>query len=394
MVEKKKTTPRLLVVFDTSLLFSQVAYDLVCNEVKTFISVNSKHPDLCIQWYLPRTVIDERRYQMRNKAFELLPSITKLEKLLGHNLNITEDILINQVDAAIEKQLKELQISTLDIDTAKVDWNNLISRAIYRTPPFEPGDKEKGFRDSLIAETFLQLVQQSPTTPSICRLAIVTNDNLLAKHISTTTKDANNVRVLSNIGELGSLINTLVSQVTEKFVAEIKDKVGKLFFDAENKSGLYYKEKITDKIRALYGEQLKAVPKDGLLRENGTWWINSPVFIRKNKQRIFWMTLIKIDAEAFKLEFSAGETLYTNPSFNNPVQSNLLSPLLPSLDIKPQYTPTILTGFPKTSTKVKIAVGQSSFEIYWSVNITQTKKLTRPQIGDEIRFVATKWGEE
>jgi len=393
MVEKKKTTPKLLVVFDTSILFSQVAYDLVCNEVKTFISANSKHPDLCIQWYLPRTVIDERRYQMQNKAFELLPSITKLETLLGHNLNITEDILINQVDAAIEKQLKELQISTLYIDTAKVDWNSLINRAINRTPPFEPGDKEKGFRDSLIAETFLQLVQQSPATPSVCRLAIITNDNLLAKYITTNTKDANNVRVLSNIGELGSLINTLVSQVTEEFVAGIKEKVNNFFFEEKNNSSLLYKENIIDKIKESYGEQLKTVPKVGLLRENGTWRNSPPFFIRKVKQRIFWKTFIIIDAEAFKLEFSAGETLYTNPDFHNPMQPNLLSPLLPNLDVKQQYPPTILTGFPKTSTKVKIAKGQSSFEIYWSVNITQTKKLSRPQI-NEIKFVGTKWGEE
>lgn len=392
MVEKKQTTPKLLVVFDTSVLFSQVAHDLVCTEAKEFIKANSQHTDLNVQWYLPCIVIDERRYQMRSRAIELLPPVKKLETLLGHNLNITESILDDRINDAIEKQLGELQISKLDLDIDRVSWNKLIERATYRYPPFEPGEKEKGFRDSLIAESFLQLVQRSPATPSICRLAIITSDNLLAKYITESTKDANNVRVLSNIGELGSLINTLVSQVTEEFVAGIKDKVNNFFFEEKNNSSLLYKENIIDKIKESYGEQLKTVPKMGLLRENGTWRISPPVFIRKVKQRIFWMTFIIIDAEAFKLEFSAGETLYTNPDFNNPMQPNLLGPLLGNL-AKHQYPPTILTGLPKTSTKVKIAIGQSSFEIYWSVNITQTKKLSRPQI-NEIKFVGTKWSEE
>jgi len=94
MSKKKKSKPKLFVVFDTSVLFTQVAYNLVRSEVRQLIEMNSQHSDLSIKWYLPSIVIDERRYQMQNKAFELLPSIEKLEKLLGHNLNITKDILV------------------------------------------------------------------------------------------------------------------------------------------------------------------------------------------------------------------------------------------------------------------------------------------------------------
>ena len=121
MAKKKKSKPKLLVVFDTSVLFDRVAYNLMQSEVRQLIEMNSRHPDLSIKWCFPGIVIDERRYQMQNKAFELLPSIEKLEKLLGHNLNITKDILVNRVDAAIDKQLDELNISTLNIDTVKVD---------------------------------------------------------------------------------------------------------------------------------------------------------------------------------------------------------------------------------------------------------------------------------
>jgi hypothetical protein len=45
------------------------------------------------------------------------------------------------------------------------------------------------------------------------------------------------------------------------------------------------------------------------------------------------------------------------------------------------------------SRKVKVSDGQSRFEVHWSVNITQNKKLTVPRI-DKIQFLMTKWGEE
>ena len=68
----KKHVPKLLVVFDTNVLYSQVASDLVRNDVQRLISENSTHPDLKIDWYLPEVVVGERKYQMLAKAKELL----------------------------------------------------------------------------------------------------------------------------------------------------------------------------------------------------------------------------------------------------------------------------------------------------------------------------------
>lgn len=388
MSRKKETKPELKVVFDTSVLFTQVASDLVRSEVRSLIEANSHHVDLNIQWCLPSMVVDERRYQMQRKAFDLLPSIIKLEKLLGHNLNITEAILTHRVDEAIASQLKELGIKELNIDINTVDWNALIKQAAFRRPPFDPGEKEKGFRDALIAETFLQLLQNSPATPAICRLAIVTDDELLAKHIKETAIEAKNVRVLSNISELESLINTLVSEVTEEFVAELSNKASKYFFEEDNNTCLYYKEKISEKINESHREKLKAVPTDGLIRENGTWWIGNPVFIKKERQRLSWITPIHIDAKLSRYE------LIDTASSNLGIQR-------PALDVEKRHMyqglsglSAGLSGLPALPPmrKVDVGSGKTIFEIHWSVNITSAKKLSAPQI-DKIVFVATKWDE-
>ena len=382
MSQRKKTQPELKVVFDTSVLFTQVASDLVKSEVGDIIAKNTHHNDITIQWYLPEVVLDERRYQMESKAFEFLPSIGKLEKLLGHNLNITEDILVHRVDEAIKRQLAELGISSLPIDTSVIDWHALIKRSVNRHPPFEPGEKEKGFRDSIIAESFRQLVKQSPTTPSICRLVMITDDNLLAEYILDITKDSNNVKVLSTINELESLINTLVSEVTEEFVTGLSEQVKKYFFDKGNEESLYYKENIRDKTGEQYGEELKATPKKGLLRENGTWRISEPVFIKKERQRLCWITPIRVEAKLYKYEIPesfSGSLLGRSYALNSEVEQRGALPTLANIGAQPLK-------------KVEIGSGKSNFEIHWSVNITPLKKLTAPRI-EKIRFVSTTWEE-
>ena len=103
----KIKTPKLLVVFDTNVLFTQVASDLVRHDVKRIIKENSNHPDLTIDWYLPDVVRGERKYQMLTKAKELLPSMQKLEKLLGHTFGVGEDTLELHVDKAISDSIKD-----------------------------------------------------------------------------------------------------------------------------------------------------------------------------------------------------------------------------------------------------------------------------------------------
>ena len=93
MAKSKRAKPELKVVFETSALFTKVAYELLSSGVMKLIELNSQHSDLSIKWYLPNIVVDERRYQMEYEAFSLFPYVAKLERLLGHNLNITKDIL-------------------------------------------------------------------------------------------------------------------------------------------------------------------------------------------------------------------------------------------------------------------------------------------------------------
>lgn len=409
--KKAKKKPILKVVFDTNVLYTKLASDLLGENIKLFIQNNSNHSDLIIEWYLSNIVIDERKYQMMNAAKEFIPIIRKLEKLLGHNLNITDEILGYRVNIAISEQIELLNIKKIELDIKKIDWGKIINQSCFRLPPFECGKTEKGFRDTLIAEAFFQLIKNSPSTPVICRLTFITSDNKLYEYLKNNIKDNSNVRILNNISELESLINTLVSQVTEQFISEIIDKAKELFFNQSESSGLYYSENIYSRIKNDYNNELNTVPIKGLARKNWQIWISNPVFIRKERQRIYWSTPIKIEANLFKHDVNLGladdsiATLLANykPSQTIEIPSSgltmgdLLSGSKYGLTIgdvlsRKTKTHTISTSdvLSQPVNKIDMGKGSSSFEVIWSINITQTKKLTLPKIED-VKFISTTW---
>ena len=342
-------------------------------EIQNIIKNCNTHNDLVFKWYLPETVISERQFQMRKKGLELLPSIHKLENLLGHNLNITADIINTRVNDVINKNIEEYKLNRIKLNLADIDWQNIIDRSHNRTPPFENGEKEKGFRDALIAESFYQLLKNSPSTPHICRVIMVTEDNLLFKTIKTDTESNSNVRVLKTLEELKGLINTLVSKSDEEFINKIIDKARKYFFQENDNSTYYFKADIKTKISNKFQKQLERIPPNSEIRENNNWYISNPNFVKKNGQRVFLSTKINVESTGFK---------YINKS---PLDTQSPSPF-------PMQMQSWITNL-LTRTRVKVISGTTEFEVVWSISVSATKLLlSKPKI-EEINFVEFKWDD-
>jgi len=385
--KKKSASPEMIIVFDTSFLYTKSEHYFFKKEVSELISANNGHKDIDIKWYVPEVVKHERQYQMTQKAIELLPAIQRLEKLLGHNLNITEDIVITRVKEAINKQFDVLKIHTGNLDVEKVEWEKIIFNSVFRQPPFEAGDKEKGFRDSLVAEAFLQLVAKSPKTAKSCRLVLLTEDKLMTEAVSEKIKGATNVRVLPSIEELKGLINTLVSEADETFINSIQEKCKQYFFQKENKETLYYKEEVRKLINDSFGEQLKEKPKGCETRDNGTWYIGGPQFIKKEGQRIFWATRITVEAKAYNNLKEQTQELGKEPV-------RRLSEL--GLGMAPPSQRRGLLSLLGASEQEKILVteGSTIFEVDWSISVTTTTKSLSKQKIENIKFVETVWDQD
>lgn len=389
-----KRIPKLLVVFDTNVLFTQVASDLIRSDAQRIIEENSTHLDLEIIWHLPEVVVGERRYQMLGKAKELLPNMQKLEKLLGHRFGVGEDTLELHVDKAINSSIDKYKLKKIGINTSEIDWDSLIKRSVNRLPPFEATEREKGFRDSVIAHSFLHLHKSSPSTPNVCRLALVSEDQRLRDYVSELTVDSSNVRILKDLDELESLINTLVSTISEDFAEELSKKASQVFFEKENPKTFYYKEDIGEKIKEKYPKELSDTIIPGHLRTNGTWWISKPIFIKKDRQKLSWVTNIEPEFEVFHYDRDAngqgalagladllkgqGTTEDVGSPPPHPAQRGLAPGLL---------------GAALSRKKIVDLKGREKFEVHWSATLSQAQNLTSPKL-EKIQYVGNNISEE
>jgi hypothetical protein len=403
--EKKKRRAgksQLRIVLDTNSLYVAPnsigsASDLVRQEIANVIA-DARYPDLEILWYLPEIVRHERQYQMQAEALKLRHAINKIERLLGLNLALTDALLLHHVETKIQEKEKQLGLQEIKLDHSSVDWPKLIHSAVYRTPPFEAGEKEKGFRDALVAESFLQLLSSSPKTPSLCRVVLITSDGLLAQAVKERIADSPNASILANVEELKGLINTIVSNVGEEFIGQLKPKASKLFFvSSEDKETVFYRERIRERIKEKFQSELETKPQGTAFRENGTWHIDRPNFSRKEGRRVFWTSRIEIELDAgtvvsenepqSSLYFPTLQNLYSQPG------SQLIAP--PQQD--PSLTPitffsqpfTLQNALQKIDSRSLVSEkrvishkGRDIFEVLWSTEVTMSKELKKPVIED------------
>lgn len=419
---RKPEKRELRVVFDTNVLYTGSASDLLRQEAATLIA-QSIFPDLEVTWYLPEVVRHERQYQMQKRALELLSSVAKLERLLGHNLNITDAMLIEQVQRAAQKRQTELRLVPLKLDYGRVDWDRLVLDAVYRRPPFEEGQTEKGFRDALVVESFMQLAADSPRSAKVCRLILVTDDGLVTEAAQSRIASLTNTRVVPSLEELKGPINTLASEVEESFIAALKPRAEKLFFVPKDETTLYYKEHVRDRLRDKFKKELSALPPGATRRTNGTWRISPPNFDKKARQRVFWRSSIQIEAEAAKtvsggpqvtfpeepgirlgamsehgwlgalLSHGSSPTVSIEPPSSLPIVvgrgSHSWDPASSPIPGSLESISRILAQAPSTRS-ITTHKGVDKFEVLWSVDVTVKRGFRRQSI-DDVRHVEAVW---
>lgn len=326
---------------------------------------------------------------MIKSGVKLLDSVEKIERLINHNLNITQTIIEERVDSNIKTQLSEKSIETIELDISEVSWNDLINNALKRSPPFEDNKSEKGFRDSLILESFIQLVNNSPKTPSICRIAMVTEDALLLEALEKRTQLNTNIKFCKNLEELESFINILVSKMEESKVTEISSLASLMFFNNKDNCGLYYDENIRDQINNRYKNILEKKP-DLIASsvQQGTWFISNVNFVKKEKQRFWWSSPIRIEMSSQKWTSSA---VGRSGSANTMHERSLYPKSQSLLDI---ITSTSNPNIPNINSPIPVLSehkkGEIKFEIVWSVTLNVKGKLINPKI-EEIKYIETNW---
>lgn len=355
------------VFFDTNVIHTAQAHLLLPKAVVEYIKDHKRIESVDIVWCVPEFVIEERRHQMQRAANALLPKLEDLEKVIGHSLAITPDILNDRIDAKIAAFVEEYGLNVVNLDEDKVDINDLTRRSAHRLPPFETSDKsEKGFRDSIIATTFLQEVEASPSTPRVCRLVFVTGDKRLQEYLREKTETTKNTRLLESLDELRSLLNAIASEVTEEFLTEISSQAESIFYNFEKQAGLYVSEKVYKEIGIQFEEELSSVTEHypNSIREADRVSLGDLTFMDKKGQIVHWTTEVV-------LRFKVSEV------------SNSLAALIAK---------TAQSEFGQNQRKI-LATGRSRFLVHWQLQVTTRMNILKPKI-NKISFVQHEFDAE
>ena len=168
-------------------------------------------------------MIDERRYQMTQVAIQIASNLTRAALLLPSASEFGKDKLIARVEEVIQAQIKEQEIKVVDLEVTAVDWTSLIKRAVLRHPPFEAGDKEKGFRDAIVLETFAQL-HQNLRLSGPDKLVLLSNDSLLAEATHERMVGIDNVLLVKTWKELETLVSAAAASLQQSAAEKLVER--------------------------------------------------------------------------------------------------------------------------------------------------------------------------
>lgn len=251
---KRKT---LHVVFDTNAIFTKTPEELVSADAAAAIQEHSRHGDLDVIWIVPQIVRKEREYQMHQAFRAVLEPAKRASALLGEAWDLSDGKIKAAVDSTIQRQASQLNVVFRDCDAGRVDWASVMHASAFRLPPFQPGQTEKGFRDAIVCETYLQLVSDLSGSDTA---VLVTNDNLIVAALKDRLPDA---RLLPDMSALRDEINLRVSDVDAQTAAQIEAKAAKVFFDfskPEWSGSLWMKADLYAEITRKFGDRIRATP--------------------------------------------------------------------------------------------------------------------------------------
>jgi hypothetical protein len=428
----RKTHMAVHIILDTNSLFTEAADKLIREELSAFILEWLERHDVNVNWHLPEIVRAERKYQMQARAQKLLPQLAKVESLLGHSFGITNETLEERVEAAIRREVERHRLAVQNINVTQVEWSDLILRAVQRQPPFDTGEKEKGFRDAIVLETFCQLIDSLPRSSQSCRIILMTGDKLITLAAQERAQDRTNVTFADDLEVVRTALNALASTLSQQEVANILPEAHQKFVDADDDKSLYYKERVQERISKQYQAILKSRPSPDFTAVGiKQLTVSPPVFVSKVRQRLSFSSRVTYQVEATKTVWrtaelftsyisatpgSGGNVLSSSAPLNpwTTAATNLVFPPAPTLrtasgptgPIGPTGAYAGLSGSPvftsltgptgPTPTQVLQKVrreGRHIFEVEWSATIGSSGSLTRAKLG-KIEHKSTAWEEE
>lgn len=311
-IKRPKVDQRYVVV-DTSVLFHEDK-SLVVNP--TFEEIwNETSKSIQISLVIPEVVKGELCYQQTKLALksheEILKNTDLISKISDHQYSckIKSDKIVQQVNERFDKWCKTFSSEIIKTPIDEIVWDEVIDKSIWRKPPFsKEGDKEKGFKDTLILKTLLSYVNKYPSR----HIVFICKDRLLRDTAEQELSNNNFVTCFAKIDEFKTNINLLKEKLTLSFVDTILRKARIKFFKTRGKPCLFYSANIREQIEEQFKNELEhpnekpssfstlitgVRTKNWKRVTNNYMYIDHPEFIKLEQNDVFhWKTEVSVVA--------------------------------------------------------------------------------------------------
>ncbi|CAB3770495.1 PIN domain-containing protein [Paraburkholderia solisilvae] len=281
---------QLHIMFDANALWvKESGEDLIPPNISKII-LDPQHEELEIRWTIPEMVQVEREVQLRANIKHIFGVASKMPKLFGATWLAAEESMTSEIARFVSDELARHGVEVVPCDTSTVNWASLIKAAGRRAPPFDPDpSKEKGFKDAVIAETFIQMAGTLPAHGTETAM-FVSNDKRLVEHVKSR---APNTKFVSNADELASELNFLSSDVDPSIAPQIVDAAALLLDGATEFWGHVFP---MAKHRIDLQPTLEGISNERLRHS----MYNPPVFVKKEMRHVYFRNTYSISRDGWE----------------------------------------------------------------------------------------------
>lgn len=302
--------PPVILVVDTSILFHQNKKHPVNPEFDKFWDEHAS--EFKVKLVVPEVVRGELLCQQTSAALQKIDNVSSsMEEISSiaakeYTHRLSPARIKTQIIKKLEKWIRGKQGTIAKTPISTIDWKQLIDRALWKKPPFSYDGKkkaEKGFKDSLVLETLVDLTKKNRGNVQI---AFVTGDNLLRSSSEARLKDDKRCLFFESLSDVASYLKLTRDELTQEFARSLLSRASAKFFTKGDDSSLYYREKIKDKLTEEHRDKL-TTPESAEERQYGvvlghdllsytwtrsgqaTWYIQHPQYDKhEGSKKYYW----------------------------------------------------------------------------------------------------------
>lgn len=281
------------------------------DSVTDFIESAATEKRVELKYYLPEVVFRELKKHVLEKVSAARDNFNKSTEVLAKlDIATKQSISVEKIKLVelIKKRLTDSGFEIIPTPITDIDLDELIEKAIYYKPPFQKTG-EKGFKDSIIAQTMDSFINGVPEGEQV---VLITNDQALRKYLIEQYETTESVAVHANLPEFESNLKlSLYSPEDEQRFKALVYEAQNEFIQKGDKS-LYSREGIEEKIKAKYSHlftnpdmsslfvgfayvaMLSPVPNNYWVAiSNGSFYVtDSPIFVDRKLNEFEWTSTV------------------------------------------------------------------------------------------------------